>query len=63
MSDDPTREQAKEAAAFLRRTHGISLRMLAGRIGCSPSKAGDYADVHIRRFLVKLAGQYGWKVS
>lgn len=61
MSDDPTREQAKDAAAFLRREQDISLRMLAGRLGCSPSKAQTMATPDVRRFLVRLAKSYGWK--
>ena len=61
MIDEPTREQAKDAAVYLRREQDISLRTLAGRLGCSPSKAGDYSNPDIRRFVVKLAKSYGWK--
>lgn len=59
--NDPTKEQAKLAADYLRRVHDLSLRKLAGRMGCSASKAQNMEAPDVRRFVVKLAGQYGWK--
>ncbi|WP_376742124.1 hypothetical protein [Ensifer canadensis] len=58
---EPTKEQAKAAAVFLRREQDISIRSLASRLSCSPSKAADYNDPDIRRFVCKVAAQYGWK--